>query len=91
VPKDDDYASMITALETRMPREDIADAIGVDKEKLDEIASGYMPHEDVAMRLRALAEGAKWRLASKSAKVIAVFVAVDIVFFSILTAVVLLR
>ncbi|HEU0304925.1 MAG TPA: hypothetical protein VFR32_10135 [Gaiellaceae bacterium] len=89
--REDDYAAMLAALETRMPREDIADALGVDDGTLDEIASGYVPEKDVALQLRALAEGAKWRLASTSMKVIIAFVIADTIFFAILAAIFLLR
>ena len=51
---DDDLAGMITTLEARMSRDDIASALGVEERELDEIASGYVPDEDVANRLRAL-------------------------------------
>lgn len=90
-PRKDDYSAMLAALETRMAREDIADALGVDEGKLDEIASGYVPERDVALQLRALAEGAKWRLASTSMKVIVAFVIVDTLVFAVLAAIFLLR
>jgi len=53
--REDDYASMIATVESWMPREKIAEALGVEERELDDIASGGVPGEDVAVRLRALA------------------------------------
>jgi hypothetical protein len=62
---DGDFAGMITTLEARMSRDDIASALGVEERELDEIASGYLPEKDVAERLRALvASGARGRVSA---------------------------
>ncbi len=54
---------MIKTLEARMSRRDIASALGVEERELDEIASGYVPDEEIADRLRALvASGASGRV-----------------------------
>ena len=80
---DDDLAGMITTLEARMSRDDIASALGVEERELDEIASGYVPDEDVANRLRALvASGTSGRVVRISTKAILIFVIADAVFFA---------
>lgn len=51
----DDYASMVSELQRRMSRGEIAAEIGVEERELDEIASGYVPDEEIGARLRELA------------------------------------
>ena len=94
IPKDD-YAAMLAAVETQLPRDDIATELGVDENVLDEIASGYAPDAQVADRLRALASDdesdgglSRW---SMSPRAVAIFVAVDTIVFAIILAVVFLR
>jgi hypothetical protein len=83
---------MIATLEGRMSREDIASALGVDERKLDEIASGYVPDEDVANRLRALvASGVSGRVVRISTKAILIFVIADAVFFAAVAVFLLVR
>ena len=75
-----------------MSREDIASALGVEERELDEIASGYVPDEDVANRLRALvASGVSGRVVRIPIKALAAFVIFDVVFFAILATVLLAR
>ncbi len=82
---DDDLAGMITTLEARMSRDDIASALGVEERELDEIASGYVPDADVANRLRSLvSSGASDRAVRISTKAILIFVIADAVFFAAL-------
>ena len=82
---DDDLAGMVTTLEARMSRDDIASALGVEERELDEIASGYVPDEDVANRLRELvASGATVRVTRIPTKAILIFVIADAVFFAAL-------
>ena len=50
-----DYATMVAELELRMSRGEIAAAIGVEEQEVDEIASGYVPDEEIGARLRELA------------------------------------
>jgi DNA-binding Lrp family transcriptional regulator len=89
---DADFPAMITTLEGRMSREDIASALGVDERKLDEIASGYVPEEDVANRLRALvASGVSGRVVRISTKAILIFVIADAVFFAAVAVFLLVR
>jgi hypothetical protein len=76
---------MLATLEGRMSREDIASALGVEERKLDEIASGHVPDDDVADRLRALAaSGTSGRIVRISTKAILIFVIADAVFFAAL-------
>jgi hypothetical protein len=81
----DDYATMVTELQTRMSRADIAESIGVEEQEVDEIASGYVPDEEIADRLRALvASGASGRVVRIPTKAILIFVIADAVFFAAL-------
>jgi hypothetical protein len=83
---------MISNLEQRMSRQDIASAIGVEERELDEISSGYVPDEDVADRLRALvASGARGRVVRIPTKAIVIFVIADAVFFAALAFYLLLK
>jgi hypothetical protein len=76
---------MITTLEQRMSRQDIASAIGVEERELDEISSGYVPDEEIADRLRALvASGGSGRVMRIPTKAIVIFVIADAVFFAAL-------
>ena len=83
---------MLAALEARLPREDIAAALGTEERVLDEIASGYVPDSDVVERLRLLAttKTDRSRLRGRG-MLIVVFVATDLIFFAIVAALVLLR
>ena len=82
---DADFPAMISNLEERMSREDIASAIGVEERELDEIASGYVPDEEIADRLRALAaSGVSGRVVRIPTKAIVIFVIADAVFFAAL-------
>ena len=75
-----------------MSRQDIASALDIDDRELGEIASGYMPDDEVAGRLRALAtSGGTRRIASISVKAMVIFVVADALFFAILAAVLVLR
>jgi hypothetical protein len=94
VPQED-YAAMLAAVETQMPRDDIATELGVDESVLDQIASGYVPDSGVADRLRALASddasgsgSVRW---SMSPRAVVIFVAVDTIVFAIILAIVFLR
>jgi hypothetical protein len=81
----DDYATMVTELQTRMSRADIAESIGVEEQEVDEIASGYVPDEEIADRLRALvASGASGRVVRIPTKAILIFVIAEAVFFAAL-------
>jgi hypothetical protein len=83
---------MISTLETRMSRRDIASAIGVEERELDEISSGYVPDEEIAHRLRALVSSeARGRVGRISTKAIVIFVIADAVFFAALAFFVLLK
>jgi hypothetical protein len=89
---DADFAAMITTLEGRMSRQDIASAIGVEERELAEISSGYVPDEEIADRLRALvASGAGGRVARLPTKAIVIFVIADAVFFAALAVFLVLR
>jgi hypothetical protein len=82
---DADFPTMISTLEARMPREDIASAIGVEERELDEISSGYVPDEEIADRLRALAaSGVSGRVVRIPTRAIVIFVIVDALFFGAL-------
>lgn len=88
----DDYASLLATLDGRMPRGDIAAAIGVEERELEEIASGYVPDEEIGERLRALAaSGTSRRVMRIPGKWIVAFVIVDAIFFAGVAAYVLLR
>jgi hypothetical protein len=56
---DVDYASLVATLEERIERKDIATALGVDIKTIDDIASGYVPDDALATKLRALATSGK--------------------------------
>jgi len=90
---DVDYASMVARLEERMERKDVAAALDVDEKTIDDIASGYVPGEHVAARLRALAEpetGADSRSPRVSRRMLMLFVICDAIFFVALAVVLLL-
>ena len=93
--RDDDLASIVLALEERMSRADIAASLGVGERDVDEIASGYLPAQPVADRLRDLAGAAapapKQAPPRLSRTLVVAFVLADILFFAIVAAVVLLR
>jgi hypothetical protein len=88
----DDYASMVGELQSHMSRAEIAAEIGVEEQELDEIASGYVPDEEVGDRLRALAEaGGKSPGMRVPVWAIVAFVVFDTLLFAILALVLLLR
>jgi len=79
---DADFSAMISTLEQRMSRQDIASAIGVEERELDEISSGYVPDEEIADRLRALVvSGTSGRVMRIPRRAIVIFVIADAVFF----------
>ncbi len=87
----DDYAAMLTSVAARMPREDIAAAIGVEEQEVDEIASGYVPDEEIGARLRELAaSGGRRRGMRVPVWAIVAFVVFDTLLFAILMLVFLL-
>jgi hypothetical protein len=89
---DADFPAMINTLEERMPREDIASAIGVEERELDEISSGYVPDEEIADRLRALvASGASGRVVRIPTRAIVIFVIADALFFGALAVFLVLK
>jgi hypothetical protein len=94
VSSDADYAALLAQAEQRMARADIADALDVDEQTLDEIASGYVPDGRVAGRLRELAKdgGRRFRFGARSVSVwlLVAFVACDLLFFGIAMLVFLL-
>src|SRR5262245_42308193 len=94
VPPEADYAALLAQAEERMARADIAEALDVDGQTLDEISSGYVPDESVAGRLRELAEdgGRRFRFGARSVSVwlLVAFVACDLLFFGIAMLVFLL-
>ena len=76
-----------------MGRSDIAAALGVDQKTVDDIASGYVPDEHVAARLRALAEpgeGGDSRSTKVSRRMLMLFVICDAIFFVALAVVLVL-
>jgi hypothetical protein len=88
----DDYASIVSTLETSMSRADIAAAIGVEERELDEISSGYVPDEEIGDRLRSLvATGATVRVTRIPTKAIVIFVIADAVFFAALAIFLVLK
>jgi hypothetical protein len=95
--RDEDLASTVLELEQRMPRRDIAAALGVDEDEVEKIASGYLPGPGVADRLRRLATGAAGpppaarKAARISGMVLAAFALTDLVFFALVAAFVFLR
>ena len=86
----DDYASMIGKLEAKMTRGEIAAAIGVEKREIDEIASGYVPDEEIGERLRELAASGGKRIMRVPVWAIVLFVAVDALIFAAVLAAVFL-
>jgi hypothetical protein len=88
----DDYAVMVNELQTRMSRGEIAAAIGVEEQEVDEIASGYVPDEEIGLRLRELAaSGGKRSGMRVPVWAIVAFVVFDTLLFLILMLVFLLR
>ena len=88
----DDYASMVATLDARMSREEIASAIGVEERELEEIASGYVPDEEIGDRLRTLATTGEVGPARRIPRMwIVAFVAFDMLFFAGVAAYVLLQ
>ena len=87
----DDHAAMIERLQRRMSREEIAAAIGVGAQEVDEIASGYVPDEEIGARLRELAASGGKRIMRMPMKAIVTFVIVDLLFFAGVAAYVLLE
>jgi hypothetical protein len=89
---DADFPAMISALEQRMSRQDIASAIGVEEQELDEISSGYVPDEEIADRLRALVvSGTSGRVMGIPTRAIVIFVIADAVFFAALAVILVLK
>ena len=83
---------MVSTLETRMSRADIAAAIGVEERELDEISSGYVPDPEIADRLRAIvASGVSGRVVRLPTKAVVIFVIADAVFFAALAVFLVLR
>lgn len=82
---------MIGELEAKMTRGEIAAAIAVEKREVDEIASGYVPDEEIGDRLRELAAGGRKRIMRVPVWAVVLFVAVDAVIFAAVFAAVLLR
>ena len=83
---------MVNELQSRMSRGEIATAIGVEEQEVDEIASGYVPDEDVGSRLRELAaSGAGRRGMRVPVWAVVAFVVFDTLLFAILLLVFLLR
>jgi len=88
----DDYAVMVNELQTQMSRGEIAAAIGVEEQEIDEIASGYVPDEEIGLRLRELAaSGGKRSGMRVPVWAIVAFVIFDTLLFLILMLVFLLR
>ena len=88
----DDYALMVSELQARMSRGEIAAAIGVEEQEVDEIASGYVPDEEVGSRLRELAASGGTRRGMRvPVWAIVAFVIFDTLLFLILMLVFLLR
>jgi hypothetical protein len=90
---DADFPAMIETLETRMSRRDIASAIGVEEQEVEEIASGYVPEEEVGDRLRELvASGERSRRIMRiPVWAVVMFVVVDSLIFAALAAFLALR
>jgi hypothetical protein len=75
-----------------MSRADIAAEIGVEEQELDEVASGYVPDEEIGARLRELAaSGGKKRGMRVPVWAIVAFVVFDTLLFAILAVFLLLR
>jgi len=89
---DADFSAMISTLEQRMSRQDIASAIGVEERELDEISSGYVPDEEIADRLRALVvSGTSGRVMRIPRRAMVIFVIADAVFFVALAVFLVLK
>ena len=87
----DDYATMVAELESRMSRGEIAAAIGVEEQEVEEIASGYVPDEEIGARLRELAvSGGRRRGMRVPVWAVIAFVVFDTLLFVILMLVFLL-
>jgi len=81
---DVDYASLVATLEERIERKDIATAVGVDVKTIDDIASGYVPDDALATKLRALATSGKADdpgSTKVSRRMLTLFVVCDAIFF----------
>ena len=81
---DVDYASLVAALEEQMERKDIATAIGVDAKTIDDIASGYVPGDELGAKLHALATSGKADDSGStkvSRRALTLFVVFDATFF----------
>lgn len=79
-----DYASLVPTLEERMKRKDIAAALGVDAKTIDDIASGYVPDDELGAKLRALATSGSAddpRSTTVSRRALTLFVVFDAIFF----------
>ena len=88
----DDYAVMVAELQSRMSRGEIAVAIGVEEQEVDEIASGFVPDEEVGSRLRELAASGGRRSGMRvPVWAVVTFVVFDTLLFAILAVVLLLR
>ena len=82
---------MVSDLQRRMSRAEIAVEIGVEEQELDEIASGYVPDEEIGARLRELAaSGGKKRGMRVPVWAVVAFVVFDTMLFVILVLVFLL-
>lgn len=82
---------MVSELQRRMSRAEIAVEIGVEEQELDEIASGYVPDEEIGARLRELAaSGGKRRGMRVPVWAVVAFVVFDTLLFVILVLVFLL-
>jgi hypothetical protein len=87
----DDYASMVRELQRRMSRAEIAVEIGVEEQEIDEIASGFVPDEEIGARLRELAaSGGKRQGMRVPVWAVVAFVVFDTLLFVILVLVFLL-
>ena len=83
---------MVAELQSRMSRGEIAVAIGVEEQEVDEIASGFVPDEEVGSRLRELAASGGRRSGMRvPVWAVVTFVVFDTVLFAILAVVLLLR
>lgn len=83
---------MVNQLEAHMSRADIAASIGVEPQEVEEIASGFVPDEEVGERLRELvASGRRGRRMRVPVWAVVAFVVVDTVVFAIVAVVLLVR
>lgn len=75
-----------------MSRGEIAAAIDVEEQEVDEIASGYVPDEEIGARLRELAASSGTRRRMRvPVWAVVTFVVFDTLLFAILLLVFLLR